>query len=271
MPDQYAVIGNPIHHSLSPQIHAAFAQQTGQDMAYQAVLGALDGFAEAVAAFRRAGGRGMNITVPFKLEAFQLADELSPRAERAGAVNTFRFQQQKIFGDNTDGAGLVNDVQQNLGFSIQGKAVLIMGAGGAAHGVLPALIDHGPASIMIANRSPDKAMALANSYKNQADVRGGDYASLGGHRFDLIINATSSSLHDALPPLPPRLFAPGALAYDMMYGKGLTPFLAFAEANQAQSLADGLGMLVEQAAEAFYLWRGLRPQTRSVIENLRKK
>lgn len=271
MPDQYAVIGNPIQHSLSPFIHAEFAKQTGQAMVYRALLAPLDGFEEAVQAFQAAHGRGMNITVPFKLAAFQYADELTPRAAHAGAVNTFKFDGEIVLGDNTDGAGLVRDIEHNLGCPLSGKTLLIMGAGGAAHGVLPALLDCAPASITIANRSLDKAVALAASHTEYGPVRASDYAGLAGDRYDLVLNATSSSLQDSLPPLPPRLFAPGALAYDMMYGKGLTPFLAFAEANQAQMLADGLGMLVEQAAEAFYLWRGVRPETRAVMETLRKK
>lgn len=271
MPDQYAVIGNPIQHSLSPRIHTEFARQTGQAMHYGTVLAPLDGFAPAVQAFRAAGGRGMNITVPFKLEAFRYAQELTPRAAQARAVNTFRFTGEGVLGDNTDGAGLVADIQNNLGFSLAGKAILILGAGGAAHGVLPALLAQAPSTITVANRSPHKAQTLAQTFNGQYTVRGGDYAGLAGDRYDLILNATASSLNDELPPLPPRLFAPGALAYDMMYGKGLTLFLAYAEAHQAEILADGLGMLVEQAAEAFYVWRGVRPQTRPVMEMLRKK
>ncbi len=270
MPDRYAVFGNPISHSKSPQIHAEFARQTGQDLTYAAVLVALDGFAPAVDAFRVGDGRGINVTVPFKLEAFQYAQNLTERARHAQAVNTLIFDGISVLGDNTDGAGLVRDIEHNLGFKIAGKDVLLMGAGGAARGVLLPLLMCKPQSLTIANRTPQKAQDLAQHFAAHGTVRASDYVGLAGDRYDLVINATSSSLNDELPPLPPRIMAPGALAYDMMYGKGLTPFLAFAEANKAQTLADGLGMLVEQAAEAFYVWREVRPQTRPVIERLRK-
>ena len=270
MPDQYAVIGNPIAHSKSPLIHAAFAQQTGQSLSYRALLAPLEGFEQAVAAFRAEGARGMNVTVPFKQTAFSYASELTERARLAQAVNTLRFDGDIVFGDNTDGAGLVRDITQNLGFDIRSKDVLLMGAGGAARGVLLPLLACKPNSITIANRTLHKAEVLAQHFAAFGKVSASDYTGLAGERFDLVINATSSSLNDELPPLPPRIIAPGALAYDMMYGKGLTPFLAFAEANHATQLADGLGMLVEQAAESFYVWRGVRPETQSVIAQLRK-
>ena len=270
MPDTYAVFGNPISHSKSPQIHAEFARQAGHDLTYGAQLVALAGFAPAVDAFRAAGGSGLNVTVPFKLEAFKYATDLTERARHAQAVNTLKINDATVLGDNTDGAGLVRDIMQNLRFEIAGKAVLLMGAGGAARGVLLPLLACKPQSLTIANRTPQKAKELAQHFAAYGTVRACDYVNLAGDRYDLVINATSSSLNDELPPLPPRLFAPGALAYDMMYGKGLTPFLAFAEANHAQILADGLGMLVEQAAEAFMVWRGVRPETRPVIEMLRK-
>lgn len=270
MPDQYAVFGNPISHSKSPLIHAAFARQSGQDLDYRAILAPLDGFAAAVEDFRAAGGRGANVTVPFKLEAFRLATELTERAKLAQAVNTLKFEPGRVLGDNTDGAGLVRDITQNLACDLVGKDVLLMGAGGAARGVLLPLLSCQPQSLTIANRTAHKAHDLARQFSAFGNVRGSEYSALAGDRYDVIINATSSSLNDELPPLPPRLFTPGALAYDMMYGKGLTPFLAFAEANHAQTLADGLGMLVEQAAEAFYVWRGVRPDTKPVIEMLRK-
>ncbi len=270
MPDRYAVIGNPISHSKSPLIHAAFARQTGHDLAYEALLAPLDGFAQAVEAFRADGGRGANVTVPFKQEAFRYATELTERARLAQAVNTLRFSGEQVLGDNTDGAGLVRDITQNLGFEIQGKDVLLMGAGGAARGVLLPLLACRSNSLTLANRTPHKAEALAQQFAAYGKIQASDYPSLAGARFDLVINATSSSLNEELPPLPPRIIAPGALAYDMMYGKGITMFLAFAEANQATHLADGLGMLVEQAAESFYIWRGVRPETHAVIEMLRK-
>jgi len=270
MPNLYAVFGNPIVHSKSPLIHAAFARQTGEDIRYAAQRAPVDGFAAAVDVFRGAGGCGANVTVPFKLEAYRYANELTERAKLAQAVNTLKFDGEHVLGDNTDGAGLVRDIESNLGFTIAGKDVLLMGAGGAARGVLLPLLACKPQSLTIANRTPQKAHELAQHFAAYGAVRASDYASLAGDRYDLVINATSSSLNDELPPLPPRLFAPGALAYDMMYGKGLTPFLAFAEVHQAQILADGLGMLVEQAAEAFYVWRGVRPETHPVIEQLRK-
>ena len=270
MPSRYAVIGNPIAHSKSPQIHAEFARQTVQDISYHALLAPLDGFVQSVETFRAEGGQGLNVTVPFKLEAYHYATESSNRAQLAQAVNTLKFDGARVLGDNTDGAGLVRDIEANLGFAIADKMVLLMGAGGAARGVLLPLLACKPQAITIANRTPQKAHELAQHFTLHGSVRAQDYAKLAGDRYDLIINATSSSLNDQLPPLPPRLFAPGALAYDMMYGKGLTPFLAFAEANHAQTLADGLGMLVEQAAESFYVWRGVRPETRPVIEMLRK-
>lgn len=267
MSDAYAVFGNPIAHSKSPLIHAAFARQTGQDMVYSALLAPLDGFEEAVRVFRGEGGRGANVTVPFKEQAFALATRRSERADRAGAVNTLRFENQEIFGDNTDGAGLVRDLTRNLGQDLQGRRILLMGAGGAARGVILPLLEHAPASLFVANRTPDKAVALTQSFgARRESLAGGGYNSLTG-RFDLVINATAASLTGDLPPLPDDVFAEGALAYDMMYGKD-TPFLAFARAQGART-ADGLGMLVEQAAEAFYLWRGVRPDTAPVIQMLK--
>ena len=259
MPDHYAVFGNPISHSKSPLIHAAFARQTGEDIRYEALL-ATDEFAAAVDAFRAAGGRG-ECNGAVQTEAYRCATELTERARLAQAVNTLRFSGEQVLGDNTDGAGLVRDITQNLGFAIQGKDVLLMGAGGAAHGVLLPLLSCKPNSLTLANRTPHKAEALAQQFAAYGKVQASAYPNLAGARFDLVINATSSSLNDELPPLPPRIIAPGALAYDMMYGKGLTPFLAFAEANHATHLADGLGVLVEQAAESFYVWRGVRPET----------
>ncbi len=266
MPDSYAVFGNPIAHSKSPLIHAEFARQTGQDLVYSALLAPLDGFAEAVRAFRAAGGRGANVTVPFKEQAFALANRRSARAEMAGAVNTFRFENGDVFGDNTDGAGLARDLTRNLGLDLKDRRILLMGAGGAARGVVLPLLEHAPASLFIANRTPDKAAALAGGFAAGRMLAGGGYDDLSG-RFDVVINATAASLAGDLPPLPDDVFAEGALAYDMMYGKD-TPFLAFARARGART-ADGLGMLVEQAAEAFFLWRGVMPDTAPVIRMLK--
>lgn len=267
MTDRYAVFGHPIAHSKSPAIHAAFARQTGQDLSYVALLAPLDGFAECVAAFRAGGGAGANVTLPFKEQAWRLATRRTPRAEAAGAVNTLRFDADGILGDNTDGVGLVNDLEDNLGVPLAGRRILLMGAGGAARGVLLPLLERRPAQLVIANRTPDKGRELAACFAHRGPVTGGGYDALAGERFDVLINATAASLAGELPPLPAEAFAEGALAYDMMYGKD-TPFLALARAAGAR-VSDGLGMLVEQAAEAFVLWRGVRPATAPVIAMLR--
>lgn len=272
--DRYAVIGNPIAHSKSPAIHAAFAAQTGQTLSYEAILGPLDAFADTVRAFRDAGGRGMNVTVPFKLEAFALADRHSPRAQAAGAVNTLAFAADGIYGDNTDGAGLVRDLTHNLGCPLAGRRILLLGAGGAARGALLPLLAAGPAALTLANRTVARAEALAADFAQHAatgHLDASSFAALAGRRFDLVINATAASLADQAPPLPAGLYAPGALAYDMMYGRGDTPFLAAARADGAARLSDGLGMLVEQAAESFLLWRGVRPDTAPVLAELRRQ
>lgn len=263
MTDRYAVFGNPISHSKSPRIHAEFARQTGQDLAYEAIEAPLDDFAGAVRAFRDAGGRGANVTVPFKEQAYLLASERTERADAAGAVNTLVFQGAEILGDNTDGAGLVNDLVDNLGCDPAGRRILLLGAGGAARGVGLPLMEREPAELFIANRTAYKARELSARF----DCYGGGFDALAGRRFDLVVNATAASLAGELPPLPDGLFAPGALAYDMMYGRD-TPFLAFARAQGAR-VTDGLGMLVEQAAEAFRVWRGVRPATAPVIALLR--
>jgi len=269
MPDLYAVIGNPIAHSKSPRIHAEFARQLGEGMRYEAILAPPDGFAAAVANFRALGGRGLNVTVPFKLDAFAIASERTERAEQAGAVNTLKFDGKAVLGDNTDGAGLVGDLRDRLGFAIRGKRVLIMGAGGAARGVILPLLREEPASIAIANRTLEKAKALERQFASFGPVAGGGYADLRGKSFDLVVNATSASLSGELPPLPASALAPGALAYDMVYGDKPTRFLTFARENGAAHVADGLGMLIAQAAESFFLWRGVRPDAAPVIEMLR--
>ncbi len=263
MTDRYAVFGHPIAHSKSPQIHTAFARQTGQDMTYEAILAPLDGFADSIAAFIAAGGCGANVTVPFKEEAFRLASRLSPRAQRAGAVNTLSFDADGILGDNTDGAGLVADLTRNLNCTIVGKRVLLLGAGGAARGVIEPLLDQQPAALVIANRTVSRAEELAELFGHGVRACGFDAADIP---VDLVINATAASLAGDLPPLSPRVFTPDTLAYDMMYGRD-TPFLDFARTHGART-ADGLGMLVEQAAEAFHLWRGVRPDTAPVIAAL---
>lgn len=266
MPDRYAVVGNPIEHSKSPLIHAAFARQTRQDIEYGRILAPLGGFSDAVAQFRSEGGKGVNVTVPFKEDAYGYATQLTPRAQLAHAVNTLHFLSDGVvFGDTTDGVGLVRDITANLGVALHGKRILLMGAGGAARGVIQPLLGEQPAVLAVANRSVDKALALRETF---ASLQAGGYAELAGQRFDIIVNATASSLNNDLPPLPAGVFAPGALAYDMMYGRE-TPFMQFAREQGAAIIADGLGMLVEQAAEAFYVWRGVRPQTAPVIAQLR--
>lgn len=272
--DRYAVIGNPVSHSRSPAIHAAFARQTDQSLTYEALLAPVDGFAAAVEQFRAGGGRGVNVTVPFKLDAFALADSHSPRALAAGAVNTLVFRNDGIFGDNTDGAGLVRDLGHNLACPLAGRRVLLLGAGGAARGALLPLLAERPASLTVANRTVDKAVTLVDTFRpHAADVAldGCGFDALAGRHFDVVINATAASLANEAPPLPPALYADGALAYDMMYGRGDTAFLAAARREGAQRLADGLGMLVEQAAESFLLWRGVRPDTAPVLVDIRRQ
>jgi shikimate dehydrogenase len=262
--DRYAVVGNPIAHSRSPRIHALFAAQTGQRMRYEALLAPLDGFVAIVQAFIAAGGRGMNVTVPFKEEAFRLATILTERARAAGAVNTLSFAEGEIHGDNTDGAGLVRDITNNLGRAIAGKRILLLGAGGAARGVILPLLAERPASLLIANRTAEKARALAGAFP---DCDGNGFEAIAGRSFDLIINATSAGLAGGVLPRLTLAFAPGCLAYEMVYGKD-TDFLRQA-ADVGVTSADGLGMLVEQAAEAFFVWRGLRPDTSPVLAELR--
>ena len=272
MTDRYAVIGNPVGHSQSPRIHTLFARALGEDIEYGRILGRAGRFAEDVRAFREAGGRGLNVTAPFKLDAYAYATALTARAREAGAVNTLMFDGERALGDNTDGAGLVRDIREQRGFTIAGKRVLLMGAGGAARGVLLPLLDERPACIVIANRTPERARALADRFAphvGAVTLAGGGYPALAGERFDLVINATSASNEGALPPVPDGAFAAGALAYDMVYGERAEPFMAWAMRQGAAHAADGLGMLVEQAAESFHLWRGVRPETASVLAVLR--
>ena len=267
MTDRYAVIGNPVAHSKSPWIHAEFARATGQDIAYERLLAPLAGFPATVARFREEGGRGANVTLPFKEAAFALAVRASERARRAGAANTLRFDGDGVFADNTDGVGLLNDLEHNLGVAVAGRSVLVVGAGGAARGVLPALLDARPARLVIANRTAARASALAAAFGGAVLARG--FAELSGERFDIVVNATSASLAGAAPELPPTVFADVVVAYDMVYGQGETPFLAAAHAGGAKRGSDGLGMLVEQAAESFFVWRGVRPHTKPVLALLR--
>jgi len=268
--DTYAVVGNPVAHSKSPFIHTRFAQQTGRSVHYTTLLAPLDGFEHTVTTFRKKGGKGMNITVPFKFEACALATRLTERARAARAVNTFRFEHEDaILGDNTDGIGLVRDIETNLNFFLTDKHILLMGAGGAASGVILPLLQQKPDLLAIANRTPDKAITLQQQFTSHGNIAGGHYQDFIGQQFDLIINATSASLHNALPPVPASLFHNTTLAYDMLYSSKLTPFLELASSQGVTGLADGTGMLVEQAAESFLLWHGIRPETQLVIQQLR--
>lgn len=269
MTDFYAVIGNPIEHSKSPVIHHAFAQLTHQDIQYERVLAPLDGFAQTVHGLISHGFKGANVTVPFKLEAFAMANRLTERAQDAGAVNTLIFDAEGIIGDNTDGVGLVRDITQNIGVSFAGKRVLLIGAGGASEGVLHPILAAHPHLLIITNRTLDKALNMVKRVEARDEmvfvsVNAYAFDDLDGQQFDIVINATSAGLSDSQLPLPSGIFAPYALAYDMMYGR-ITPFMAFAHQHGA-TVFDGLGMLIEQAAEAFSLWRGIRPPTAPVIE-----
>ncbi|MGZ8154481.1 MAG: shikimate dehydrogenase [Burkholderiales bacterium] len=270
MPDRYAVIGNPVAHSKSPAIHAAFARETHQDLTYVALLAEIGEFETIVERFRADGGRGLNVTLPFKHRAFALARDRTQRAVEAQAANTLTFRDGAIAADNTDGVGLVRDLTVNLGCTLKGARILLLGAGGAAYGVCGPLLDEKPARLFVANRTADKALALRERFRaSRGDVglEAGGYDELPRDPFDIVINATSAGLSGEAPPLPHGLFGPRALAYDMVYGR-LTPFLEFAKREGAPT-ADGLGMLVEQAAESFFIWRGVRPQTRPVIALLR--
>ncbi|NCT85555.1 MAG: shikimate dehydrogenase [Comamonadaceae bacterium] len=268
MTDRYAVVGNPVEHSRSPAIHAMFAAQTGQDLSYERLLAPLDGLAPALRAFAAAGARGCNITVPFKFDAFALAARRTERAALAGAVNTLRFDAEGWVGDNTDGAGLVNDIQRNAGRALAGRRVLLVGAGGAAAGVLGSLIAAAPAGITVVNRTLDKAQALVNSHAHLGIPLAAATLADAPAAQDIVVNATSTSLAGAAAPVDARVLAPGALALDMMYGPQAQGFLDWAAAHGAQP-RDGLGMLVEQAAEAFFFWRGLRPETAPVLAAIR--
>jgi shikimate dehydrogenase len=269
MTDRYAVIGNPIGHTKSPLIHGLFAQQTQQDMAYEAIEGPLGGFAERVHAFIASGGKGINITAPFKLDAYAMADERSERATLAGAANALRFEHGRIVAENFDGAGLVRDIEVNLNLPMAGRRVLMLGAGGAARGALLPFLAARPAELVLANRHVEKARELVSQVKAAVPLKACGYADLEAlGRFDLVVNATSASLTGGLPPVAPTVFSPDGTAYELAYGKGLTPFLRLARNAGVRGIADGVGMLVEQAAEAFAWWRGVRPDTSAVIDRL---
>jgi shikimate dehydrogenase len=263
MTDRYAVIGNPVSHSRSPWIHTEFARATKQDILYDRLEAPLDGFVRAVDAFRAAGGKGLNVTVPFKEQAFRYCAETSGQASAAQAVNTLVFGEP-TYGDNTDGVGLVRDLTENLGIALRGVTVVLMGAGGAAQGVVGALLEAGVSRLTVANRTPGRAEALAERFRN---VEGCGYLELAGKNFDLVVNATSAGLSGEASPLPPGVLGRNSVAYDMVYGRE-TAFLAAARTAGAR-VCDGVGMLVEQAAESFFIWRGVRPDTRPVLNALR--
>jgi shikimate dehydrogenase len=270
MPDRYAVIGHPVAHSKSPQIHAAFARQTGQDLVYGRLAAPRNGFRAELERFLSDGGKGLNVTVPFKQEAAATCDSVSDRAKFAHAVNTLTFLNGKLHGDNTDGTGLLRDLEHNLQLRLNGLRVLLLGAGGAARGVIMPLIAKGVRLIVIANRDVAKAAELEQHFGLFGNLRARSYTELSGVSFELVINCTSASLQNQVPPVPGSVFAEGSAAYDMVYAsKGETAFLAMARECGAALAVDGLGMLVEQAAESFHIWRGVRPDTRAVLEELR--
>ena len=270
MSDRYAVIGNPISHSQSPFIHTEFASATEQTLVYEKLFAEIGQFDTVVKAFFAEGGKGLNVTLPFKGDAFRFADEVSEAARLAEAVNTLTLRDGRIYGDNTDGTGLVRDIVENLDVPIAGQRVLLLGAGGAVRGVLQPLLAQNPASLTIANRTVIKAESLANQFRGVGDIEAVGYDALDGRHFDIVINGTSTSLSNELPPIPAGIFTGRSLAYDMVYSRGLTPFLRRAQTENAGMLADGLGMLVEQAAESFRIWRGIQPATRKVTNLLRE-
>ncbi|MFZ4652791.1 MAG: shikimate dehydrogenase [Methylococcaceae bacterium] len=269
-PDRYAVFGHPIGHSQSPRIHALFAAATQQAMTYGAEDIPPEGFNDAISRFLGSGGRGLNITVPLKELAFLVADTLSPEAGRSKAVNTLLFSPDgHIHGDNTDGRGLVRDLTLNLGIPLKGRRILILGAGGAARGILEPLLKLEPAQVTLANRTNEKARQLAFEFEDLGPLRALAMAALQDQQYDLILNATAASLQGDVPPLPDQILAAGGCCYDLAYGKEPTPFVLWGLQQGAVLSRDGIGMLVEQAAEAFWLWRGIRPDTPSVIATLR--
>jgi shikimate dehydrogenase len=265
-PDKYGVVGNPIAHSRSPEIHERFARQTHQRISYERIEAPLEGFEEKALALRDAGYRGLNVTVPFKVDAAKLADELLPRARLAGAVNTLVFDGDTIIGDNTDGIGFVRDVRERLKFDLSECSVLVLGAGGAVRGVIGALLDASPRWIAVSNRTHQRAEELAEEFGVEAI----HLDEVPAEHFDLIVNGTSTGLKHDAPPIDPETFNDCTLAYDLVYAADPTPFMELARSGGAKTVSDGLGMLIEQAAESFLLWRGVRPDTAPVYRDLRK-
>lgn len=271
MSDAYAVIGNPIKQSKSPLIHTEFAKQTKQNMHYEAILSPLNDFAETVCIFRRNNGKGMNVTIPFKVNAYEISTQLTEQAEAAQAVNTLVFDDNNIYGHNTDGIGLLHDITTNLNFTITAKRILLCGAGGAASGIILKLLEQKPDFLVISNRTVQKAYKLQNRFSSFNNIFVSDhYKDIAGKQFDLVINATSTSLIGKQLPLPKGIFSKNSLAYDLMYSNKQTPFLRFAQSEGAKYMSDGIGMLVEQAAESFFIWRGIRPNTKELIKMLKE-
>ena len=267
--DDYAVMGNPVGHSKSPLIHTAFAKQTQQRIQYTTIHVDLGGFPQAVGNFFANTGKGLNVTVPFKQEAWDIAEQRSQRAELAGAVNTLLMKEGCLFGDNTDGVGLVRDLQNNLDMTLKNKRILVLGAGGASRGVLLPLLDEKPSELVIANRTAERAYELVKLFSKFGNINGVAFSAIDNQPFDVVINATSASLHGEVPPLPESVITNATWCYDMMYGAEPTIFMQWASERGVQNVSDGLGMLVEQAAESFYIWRGVRPESKPVIRQIR--
>jgi shikimate dehydrogenase len=269
--DQYGVVGHPVGHSLSPFIHGMFARTTGQRITYRLYDVAPGEFHQRVRAFFAQGGRGLNVTLPHKIAAADVAHELTPRAAHAAAVNTLAVRADGILGDNTDGAGLVHDLCDNLGLVITDRRVLVIGAGGATRGILGPLLALAPKEVVIANRTPQRAVALAAAFTDLGAVQGVGFAQVEGAPFDLIVNATSASLSGDLPPFPPAVIGPQTVCYDLAYGTSATAFIEWATRQGCARALQGWGMLVEQAAESFLLWRGVRPATAPVLAALKER
>ena len=268
-PDQYGVVGHPVAHSWSPFIHGMFAKATAQNLVYRLFDFTPDDFRREALRLFAGGVRGLNVTLPHKQAAAELVNELTPRAERAQAVNTIAFfKDTSLLGDNTDGLGLTADLERNLGINLTGRRVLILGAGGAVRGVLGPLLERDLSEVVIANRTPDRARKLASEFADLGQISGCGFGDVEGPPYDLIVNATSASLHGEMPPMPAGLVGEGTLCYDMAYGRGPTPFTLWAESLHAARTSKGWGMLVEQAAESFLLWRGIRPDTQPVLQAL---
>jgi shikimate dehydrogenase len=268
-PDRYGVAGFPVKHSWSPFIHGLFAKQTGQNLIYRLLEIPPEHFREETLAFFADGGRGLNVTLPYKQTAAELVNRMTPRAELAGAVNTIARQDHELLGDNTDGVGLVTDLDRNLGLPPKGKRVLLLGAGGAARGVIGPLLEAGVASIHVANRTAERAEGLATYFKAHGDISSSRFDEVSGE-YDLVLNATSASLRGEVPPISSSVIGEQTVCYDMAYGKGDTEFTIWAKGYGASLAVTGWGMLVEQAAESFFLWRGVRPQTRQVLDAIKK-